>query len=209
MSEKGLPSLLDRHWAESALAIGAIVIAAVSLWVAYDTELTNRELVASQRQLVAASSWPFVQVTESDVGPSGAPDSGVTLVLANQGVGPAKLESFALFWKGQPQHSIADLLTHCCGIPAAEAASAGVEFSSTHGIVLRQGQSLNFLVFPLEPRNQALLSALRAGLDNFSFHYCYCSAFDQCWLVKNQFGQAHELSPPQVRVCPQPQVSWR
>jgi len=58
MSEKGLPSLLDRHWAESALAIGAVVIAAVSLWVAYDTERTNRELVASERQLVAANSWP-------------------------------------------------------------------------------------------------------------------------------------------------------
>jgi hypothetical protein len=31
MSQKGLPSLLDRHWAESALAIGAVIIAAVSL----------------------------------------------------------------------------------------------------------------------------------------------------------------------------------
>ncbi|MGA7539298.1 MAG: hypothetical protein WBW93_11110, partial [Steroidobacteraceae bacterium] len=34
MSEKGVPSLLERHWAESALAIGAVIIAAVSLWVA-------------------------------------------------------------------------------------------------------------------------------------------------------------------------------
>jgi hypothetical protein len=50
MSEKGLPSLLDRHWAESALAIGAVIIAAVSLWVAFDSERTNRELVASASQ---------------------------------------------------------------------------------------------------------------------------------------------------------------
>jgi hypothetical protein len=27
MSDKGLPSLLERHWAESALAIGAVVLA--------------------------------------------------------------------------------------------------------------------------------------------------------------------------------------
>jgi hypothetical protein len=47
MSGKGLPSLLERHWAESALAIGAVVIAAASLWVAVDTERANRELVAS------------------------------------------------------------------------------------------------------------------------------------------------------------------
>ena len=31
MSKGILPSLLERHWAESALAIGAVVIAAVSM----------------------------------------------------------------------------------------------------------------------------------------------------------------------------------
>jgi hypothetical protein len=36
MPKKGLPPLLERHWAESVLAIGAVVIAAVSLWVGYD-----------------------------------------------------------------------------------------------------------------------------------------------------------------------------
>ncbi|MGH8290958.1 MAG: hypothetical protein ACREV7_18415 [Steroidobacteraceae bacterium] len=30
MSKKGVPSLLERHWAESALAIGAVVIAAAA-----------------------------------------------------------------------------------------------------------------------------------------------------------------------------------
>ena len=29
MSENGLPSLLERHWAEGALAIGAVVIPTV------------------------------------------------------------------------------------------------------------------------------------------------------------------------------------
>lgn len=46
MSNKPLPSLFDRHWAESALAIGAVVIAAVSLWIAVDSERTNRQIVA-------------------------------------------------------------------------------------------------------------------------------------------------------------------
>lgn len=31
MSNESLPSLFERHWAESALAIGAVVVAAVSL----------------------------------------------------------------------------------------------------------------------------------------------------------------------------------
>lgn len=59
MSDKSLPSLLERHWAESALAIGAVVIAAASLWIAVATEHTNR-------QIVAAASWPFLAQYFSD-----------------------------------------------------------------------------------------------------------------------------------------------
>ena len=205
MSNHGVPSLLDRHWAESALAIGAVVIAAVSLWVAYDTERTNRELVASERQLVAASSWPSVQILENDAVPGGGPDSGMTLILANEGIGPAKLETFEMFWKGQPQPSLAALIHSCC---AAAATDLDISYGSTHGIVLRPGQNQYFLTFPRNARNQALLAALRPGLHNMSFRYCYCSAFNECWLAIDQFGGPKDLSPPPVRSCPRPPVPY-
>ncbi len=41
MSQSKRPQLLDRHGAESVLAIGAIIIAAASLWVSYDTVRTH------------------------------------------------------------------------------------------------------------------------------------------------------------------------
>src|SRR5215469_2482793 len=106
MSEKnGLPSLLDRHWAESILAIGAVVIAAVSLWVAYDSERTNRQLVAS-------ASWPFIGLYSMEPTANAQPRV-LSFVLTNQGIGPAKLESFELFWDGRAQSSPWQLLQNC------------------------------------------------------------------------------------------------
>src|SRR5579872_4520170 len=101
MSENGLPSLLDRHWAESVLAIGAVIIAAVSLWVGFDSERTNRELVAS-------ASWPFVGFYSTSA--QNSTSSVRSFELINQGIGPAKLESFELFWKGRAQSSPWQLL---------------------------------------------------------------------------------------------------
>lgn len=206
MSNNGVPSLLERHWAESALAIGAVVIAAVSLWVAYDTERTNRELVASERQLVAASSWPSVQIQENDSVPGGGEDSGVTLMLTNEGIGPAKIETFEALWKGQPQRSLTELVHTCCA--AAAPTGFDASYATTHGIVLRPGQSQNFIVFPRNARDQALLAALVPEMHNLTFRYCYCSAFNDCWLATDIFEGPKNLTPPQVRVCPRPPVPY-
>jgi hypothetical protein len=204
MSENGLPSLLERHWAESALAIGAVIIAAVSLWVAFDTERTNRELVVSQRQLVAANSWPYMQIGENDQSLGGGP--GITLLLMNQGIGPAKLETFELFWKGKPQRGPGEFMSACCNLPPGS--DAQIIVSSTHGTVVRPGGVLNFIGLTTAPDTAASVSALRAGLRDISFRYCYCSVFDECWLVNRTFGKPPELSPGQVKVCPVPAVPY-
>jgi hypothetical protein len=38
--------------------------------------------------------------------------------------------------------------------------------------------------------------------------YCYCSAFDSCWLAENPYGKLRNLNPPQVAVCPRPKVAY-
>lgn len=211
MSDNGVPSLLDRHWAESALAIGAVVIAAVSLWVAYDTERTNRELVDSERQLVAASSWPFVQVAENDAAPNGGP--GISLIMYNGGIGPAKVETFELFWKGEPQRNPNQLLRNCCvqtpSPPGVDPlANVDVGVSSSSGIIVRPGQIMNFIFLSKNAQDAAIVERLRAGLNNLAMRYCYCSAFDECWLQTDVFGKPRNLHPPQVESCPRPAVRY-
>src|ERR1700761_2477293 len=76
------------------LAVSAIFISAVSLAVAIEHGRTERDLVA-------ASSWPFLrEILSNESGTS--PDSAVAFGVSNGGVGPAKVESFEVFYKGRP-----------------------------------------------------------------------------------------------------------
>ena len=68
-----------------------MVIAAISLWIAIDTERTNR-------QLVVEAAWPFVHVYTSG---GSSPQLPLTLSIANAGIGPAKIETLELFWNGK------------------------------------------------------------------------------------------------------------
>lgn len=207
-AKKHLPSLLDRHWAESALAIGAVIIAAVSLWVAVDTERTNRELVAS-------ASWPFVQFYDSR---SDADPPVLTFLLSNAGIGPAKLESFELFWNGRPQRSPWQLLQSCCvragtaGQPPSPAALqrlSGLDTHSDQGVVLRAGDRIPFLILTRDAGNAALWDALAAQFTGkLSVRYCYCSAFDQCWVNSALLGARRDLNPRKVAACPRPEVAY-
>jgi hypothetical protein len=203
MSEKkGLPSLLERHWAESALAIGAVIIAAVSLWVAFDSERTNRELVSS-------ASWPFIQF--SDTMPAGVQPPVLTFWISNVGIGPAKLESFELFWHGRAQRSPWQLLQTCCTKSGTAPAGSivGVETASDEGIVLRAGESVPILTFTRSADNSALWEALVSQFTgNLSVRYCYCSAFNDCWVDSPRLGAPRDLNPRQVRSCPRPPVSY-
>jgi hypothetical protein len=210
MSEKGLPSLLERHWAESALAVGAVIIAAVSLWVAFDSERTNRELVAS-------ASWPFVELT------SGESISGprvLHLDISNDGIGPAKLESFELFWQGKPQRSPWQLLHDCCAqgngaagqpgsMEALRADYADLESASDQGIVLRPGQTTHLLAYIRNGDNSPIWDAFESQyVRKLSVRYCYCSAFNDCWVMTARLGTRRDLNPPRVRDCPQPQAPY-
>jgi len=209
MSEKGLPSLLNRHWAESALAIGAVVIAAASLWVAFDSARTNRQLVAS-------ASWPFVEFYDTDTADE---PRVLRLIVANDGIGPAKLESFELFWQGQAQRSPWELLQTCCtrglnapgqlGSPAALHNDPALVTSSDQGLVIRAGESVSILTYTRSAGNSAIWDALNSRfVGNLSVRYCYCSAFNECWLNTARIGAPRDLNPPRVRSCPRAKIAY-
>lgn len=210
MSDKQLPSLLERHWAESALAVGAVIIAAVSLWVAWDSVRTNRELVAS-------ASWPFVQFSASL--PAAVQPRTLSLILSNAGIGPAKIESFELFWQGHPQRSPWQLLQTCCAHGQTGAGQAGsleslhqdmgLEASTDSGIVLRAGESIPILTYTRNTANSAIWDAMADSYTgNISVRYCFCSAFNECWLVSARMGKRRNLNPPRLPYCPRPDIPY-
>ena len=114
-----------------------------------------------------------------------------------------KVETFELFWKGQPQRNPYELLRNCCG-------STSLDFGvgTPSGLVLRPGQMFSFLYFNRTQQNGPILDTLRAGMNNIFIRYCYCSAFDECWVGTDQFGKSRDMHPPRVPMCPQPEVPY-
>src|SRR6185437_17000155 len=74
------------------VSVTAIFISAISLYVAVQHGKTERDLVA-------ANVWPFPRAILTN----GYDSSGSTAIgVSNGGVGPAKIRSFEMFYRGQP-----------------------------------------------------------------------------------------------------------
>jgi len=169
------------------LALSAIFISLVSLFIAIEHGRTERDLVA-------ANSWPYLQL-ESDVGDK----NGIEFWVENAGVGPAKLEQFELSYDGRKMRSMLDLLRQCCGWPAPNPAAPdfrlpqGYASGDINKTVLRPGQRIQLL----KVSASAVADQLKHKLGIITFRACYCSVFDECWV-----SNLVDLHPRHVSACP-------
>jgi hypothetical protein len=197
-----------RHWLEYMSALGALVISLVSLWVAIETEVANQ-------QMVAASSWPLVQGDSSNTDMEG--HDIMRFELANNGVGPAKIRTFEVFWRGKPYRSSYALLTDCCGFEKyrrrmtasniPDSARSKLIESTMSGRVLRAGEVVPYITFALGSDNPDVWHALNAARQQIRFRLCYCSVFDQCWINTNN-SAGDDLDAVRVDKCPVPKVPY-
>lgn len=167
-----------------AIALTAIFISAVSLFVAI-------EHGRAQRQLVEANSWPFLSaeplVTEDS--------ASQALVVSNKGLGPAKIEYVQFFYKGVPVTSPLDLLRKCCGGLVEN--GVGINVSLLSDTVLLPGEQVKAFGFHIPKTDVGYLHRLQDALLSLKFKACYCSIFDECWL-----SDLHSLHPQNVKSCP-------
>ena len=196
-----------RHWSDTAMTVAALFVSAISLWVAIRTEDANEELVA-------ASTWPFLQVQISNADPDAKLD--LQFEVVNTGVGPAKIESFEVFWKDRPYRSGTGLLADCCGYREIKATSPEAKNhtplikGTVQGIVLRAGEAENFIRYKLGDDNLAVWNALDKARDQMSYRICYCSVLDQCWRseLRAELYFPGQLHPEPVKSCPMPKVAY-
>jgi hypothetical protein len=196
-----------RHWSDTVMAVAALFVSAISLWVAIRTEQANEELVA-------ASTWPFLQVQVSNADADAKLD--LQFQVVNTGVGPAKVESFELFWKGKPYPSSAALLAACCSYREVKATSPEAKShtpllkGTVQGIVLRAGEAETFIRYRLGDDNLAVWSALDKARESMRYRICYCSVLDQCWRseLSAELYIPGQLHPEPVKSCPVPKVGY-
>jgi len=191
----------DKHaWLGNVPAAVALLVSLISLWVGVRTEQANRKMVDANYRMVAAASWPFLQLDSGNGNEDGHPT--IALNLQNAGVGPAKIKTFELFWNGKAYPNAKALLEACCANP--EPKSWAVSTTPPKDFVLRAGDSRRFLGFALTDTNVEMWKKFdRVRFAELSYRVCYCSVFDECWVT-----HLTNLQAEPVKQCPVPAVPF-
>ena len=185
------PRHTGRFWFDFAAAGAAIFISVVSLVVAISGEHT-------QRELLAANAWPFLQAATSR-SPSVGTDE---ITIRNQGVGPARVFTFEVSFDGRTLRDTTDLLVRCCGLstdPAAQRRqlSGGLADGDIADNVLRPNDQITMLRLKTSDPDNPVFMRFDRNIDRIRFEACYCSILDRCWT-----SNLKDLVPTQVRACP-------
>jgi hypothetical protein len=197
------------------LGLSAMFVSVVSLIVAVEHGRTMERMADANTRMVDANAWPFVEFADHDADEHGNPD--VRLVLTNDGIGPARIETFELWWDGKPMSWGGALLRACCLTTPAETEEAKTVVTAT-GIaaprILRAGEHVEFFAVARDPGNTNLWSKLKSELPKITTRVCYCSVFDQCWVQVSGRGLLREdpkkiTHPDRVDSCVEPAVPYQ
>jgi len=187
-------------WVDMAVAFSALFISLVSLGVAILHGRTMESMAAANARLVSANSWPFLYYGAGTATSNGA--TRLTLHVVNTGVGPAKIESAELIWKGAPYRTDQDFLEACCGLDKA----SNLDSDLVPSVVLPAGGRIDFLGLA-QSDNPAVFAALQRAMLSRDLHLlvCYCSIFDECW--KNDLNTPSLTRTP-VKACTRPRTPF-
>jgi hypothetical protein len=160
---------------DMTLAICAITISVVSLFVAYQN-------ARAKRDLVAASTWPFLVAT-SDVQEAASPNTTITLRIRNSGVGPARIISAIVRLDGTPVRGYDDFLARCCDMhfrSIDDAVAHGLVDENAITGVLQARDEIHVLAYRRRPGNDPHLAAFDRARARLTYDVCYCSVLDEC-----------------------------
>jgi hypothetical protein len=188
------------RWLDLTLALSAMFISLVSLGVAIHHG-------RAMDRLVNANSWPFLTYGTDNQDAEG--QRRIALKIDNAGVGPARIETFELWWQGQPVASADELLRRCCmpdgqpPINSITARSMDMGVGIIAPSVMRAGGEQSFLTLGFTDANAAIWHRLDVARLRITMRACYCSVFDECWETN-----LWQTSTREVRSCPAVKVPF-
>jgi hypothetical protein len=200
------------RWLDIGLALSAMFVSVVTLAVAIEHGRTMERMADANMRMVEANSWPFVDFSTHNLGDKGTPE--VRLVLTNEGIGPARIETFELWWRDKPIASPSQLLSNCCSPGDGRKGDSvfGIGLASLR--ILRAGEHVDILSIGYSDKGHELFNKLDTERDHIRTRVCYCSVFDECWIKDGGDelilkGQAKLIHPESVKTCPTPAVPYQ
>jgi len=184
------------------LALSAVFVSVVSLVVAVRHGATMERMAEANARLVAANSWPFLGYGTDNQDVQGHPH--LQLRVVNVGVGPARIETFEVFWRGEPVGSAEELLERCCGLRRDSGrAKATFGVGVIAPTVLRAGDSESSITMSQTDNDLDLWNRLNSARLDAKLRACCCSVFDDCWTGTLQSRRAERVTS-----CPVPKVPY-
>jgi hypothetical protein len=174
---------------ELSVGLAALVVSIVSLFVArHQAQVMDRQL--------AASVWPLLEYSTSNVTPDGVPRA--VLSLRNTGIGPLRVRSFRVTLDSQPIGSLRDLRRHCCDSDTAALRRLTIVTSYIGGRVLPAGEGFDAITVRYDSTVAEPFRRLQKGLTGVHVRFCYCSVLDDCWVRESR---SFEADPTPVPSC--------
>ncbi len=164
-------------WVDLAIALSAIAISVISLFVAVEHGRT-------EEKLVAANSWPFLTFQTTRNGLQ-AGSRTIDLRLQNSGVGPARVQWLRIALDGKAIADRAAFMRECCGVPAGDAdtqVGRGLVTQNPPVGVLPARDGIAILAWRELPGNAPIWAKLDAARHRLKTEACYCSVLDECWI---------------------------
>jgi hypothetical protein len=169
------------------IAIAALLVSAASAFaLIYQTRVIGQQY--------AATIWPYLSI-DSSYGVH-----GVTIQVANDGLGPALIQSAQLVIDGRPTPSWGTYMHDLLKTPALRPKPGEVSISSSsfgRSTTIRPGDTRSLFAITykstVDPREFA---AHTVGI-----RLCYCSINDSCWNIDATPGRDSRTVPQPVSNC--------
>jgi hypothetical protein len=202
------------RWFDIALGLSAMFVSVTTLVVAIEHGRIMERMADANMRMVEANSWPFIDFSTHNVGDTGTPV--VRLVLTNEGIGPARIETFALWWREQRMSSPGQLLKACCTPdPGGQQGDPVISIGLASPRILRAGEHVDFLSVALTATGRDVFRKFNSERDHIRTEVCYCSVFDECWIKEGgdyllfKKGQTNLIHPKPVKACPTPETPYQ
>lgn len=148
-------------------ASGAVLLGLSGLSVS----IYQAKLMHEQQQV---SVWPYLTVINDN---SELEGKGLSrIVIANDGVGPALIKHVSLWVDGKPLPSWYAMFKQL--VPDRQ---HNIPYSTVHNRVLPAGKTIDAIVLNT-PED---IAALRANAGRIRFDLCYCSVYENCFLLQS------------------------
>jgi hypothetical protein len=181
------------RWLDTSMAVCAVVVSLVSLWLGIHS-------AQSMDRLVAANSFPYLETSRStnlfeNMPGTDRPRGTVEYEFVNNGVGPARIEWVELTFKGNKVRNYDELLEACCSTVERNIQGLNVRGMAS-GKLVPANQHFKMVSWPQPLDENPNWKALHSQMNDIAVSVCYCSVFNECFVRRPKVSR-----PESVEAC--------